>query len=66
METNLISAFIGAQVGEMQLAVAASLAHINAPEMASPISQLVDAANQSANSLANVAANIGTNLDVSA
>jgi hypothetical protein len=66
METSLISAFIGAQVGEMELAVAASLARMNAPDMASPISQLVNAANQSANSLANVAAGLGTNLDVSA
>ena len=66
MDTSLISAFIGAQVGEMQLAVAARLARMNAPDMVSSVSQLVDAADQSANSLANVAAGIGTNLDVSA
>jgi hypothetical protein len=66
MDTSLISALIGAQVGEMQLAVAARLAHIDAPGTASPISQLVNAANQSADALANVAADIGTNLDVSA
>lgn len=66
MDTSLVSAFIGAQVGEMQLAVASRLARMNAPGMASPLSQLLDAADQSANSLANVAAGIGTNLDVSA
>jgi hypothetical protein len=66
MDTSLISAFIGAQVGEMQLAVAARLARMNSVNNGSSIAQLVDAANQSANSLANVAAGIGTNLDVSA
>jgi hypothetical protein len=66
MDTSLISAFFGAQVGEMQLAVAARLARMNAPDMVSSVSRLVDAADQSANSLANVAAGIGTNLDVSA
>jgi hypothetical protein len=64
VETSLISAFMGAQVGEMQLAVAARLARMNAPGMASPISQLVSAADQSANSLANAAAGIGTNVDM--
>jgi hypothetical protein len=66
MSTSLISAFIGAQVGEMQLAVAARLVRMNTPDMASSVSQLVSAADQSANSLANAAAGIGTNLDVSA
>lgn len=65
METSLISAFIGAQVGEMQLAVAARLARTDASN-ASSVAQLLDAAQQSANALANVAAGIGTNLDVSA
>jgi hypothetical protein len=64
VETSLISAFMGAQVGEMQLAVAARLARMHAPGMASPISQLVSAADQSANSLANAAAGIGTNVDM--
>jgi hypothetical protein len=64
VETSLISAFFGAQVGMMQLAVAGDLARMNAPGMASPISQLVDAADQSANSLANAASGIGTNVDM--
>jgi hypothetical protein len=62
---SLISALIGAQTGEMQLAVAARLARTGDPNSGSPIDQLVGAADQSANSLANVADNIGTNLDVS-
>ena len=72
MNTSLISAFIGAQVGMLQLAVAARLANMDTGVAglgagnASSIAQLVGAADQSANSLANLAANIGTNLDVSA
>lgn len=61
---SLISAFIGAQVGEMQLAVASRLAGMDDANNASSIANLVDAADQSANSLANVAENIGTNLDI--
>jgi hypothetical protein len=63
---SLMSALIGAQTGEMQLAVAARLARMGNPDSGPSISQLVGAADQSANSLANVAANIGANLDVSA
>ena len=72
MNTSLISAFIGAQAGMLQLAVAARLADMDAgaggldADDASSIAQLIGAADQSANSLANVAANIGTNLDISA
>jgi hypothetical protein len=68
METSLISAFFGAQVGMIQLAVAGDLARMDAADPtgnnSSSIAQLADAADQSANSLANVAAGIGTNLDV--
>jgi hypothetical protein len=63
--TSLISAFMGAQTGMMQLAVAASLARMNADQGASVV-KLVDAAQQSLDPLANVAAGIGANLDVSA
>jgi len=65
MDTSLISAFIGADVGQMQLAVAARLARMNSANNGSSIAQLVDAVDQSANSLANAAAGIGTNLDIS-
>ena len=63
---SLASAMIGAQSGEMQLAVAARLSRIGNPDGSSSIAQLVGAADQSVNSLANVAANIGTNLDITA
>ena len=63
--TSLITAVMGAQTGMLQLAVAASLARMNA-ENSSSVAQLIDAAQHGANSLANVAATIGTNLDVSA
>jgi hypothetical protein len=63
---SLISALIGAQTGELQLAVAARLARMGDPGNGSSIAQLAGAADQSANSLANVAENIGTNLDISA
>jgi hypothetical protein len=65
MDTNLISAFIGAQVGQLQLAVAARLARMNA-DNGSSVANLINAAQQNFDPLANVAAGIGTNLDVSA
>jgi hypothetical protein len=68
MGANLISAFIGAQVGMMQLAVAGDLARMDGTDPSSnnssSIAQLVGAADQSANTLANAAAGIGTNLDM--
>jgi hypothetical protein len=63
--TSLISALMGAQTGMMQLAVAASLARMNADQGASVV-KLIDAAQQNFDPLANVAAGIGTNMDVSA
>jgi hypothetical protein len=65
MDTSLIAAFLGAQTGMVQRAVAARLARMNANEGAS-VAKLTDAAQLSIAPLANVAANIGTNLDVSA
>jgi hypothetical protein len=68
MNTSLISAFIGAQVGQFQLAVAARLLRMNPenPDSGSSVAQLLDAAQQNFDPLANVAAGIGTSLDVSA
>lgn len=63
---SLISALIGAQTGEMQLAIAARLARVGNADSGSSIAQLMGAADRSANSLANVAQNIGSNLDISA
>lgn len=65
MDTSLITAFLGAQTGMLQLAVAARLAHMNANQ-GSSVAKLVDAGQQSFDALANVAAGIGTNLNVSA
>ena len=64
MDTSLISAFLGAQTGMMQLAFAARFARMNA-DQASSVTQLLDAAQQNFSSLANVAAGIGTNVNVS-
>jgi hypothetical protein len=64
MGTSLISALISAQVGRLQLAVAASLARTD-PQSGSSVAQLVDAAEQSFAPLAKVPAGLGTNIDVS-
>jgi hypothetical protein len=55
---------ISAQVGRLQLAVAASLARTD-PQSGSSIAQLLDAAQQNFAPLANVSAGLGTNLNVS-
>jgi hypothetical protein len=64
MDTSLISALISAQVGRLQLAVAASWARTDR-QSESSIAQLLDAAQQSFAPLANVLAGLGTNLNVS-
>ena len=63
--TSLISALVGAQTGEFQLAVAGKMARMNADGAASA-AKLIDAAQRNIDQLANVAAGLGTNLDVSA
>jgi len=65
MLTSLISAFISAQIGELQLAVAARLAQTQ-PQSGSSVMQSIDAAQQNFAPLANVPAGIGNNIDVSA
>ena len=66
MDTGaLASAFVGAQMAQVQLAVAAKMLRMNA-DMASSVVQVIDAAQQNMDRLANVAAGIGGNLDVSA
>jgi hypothetical protein len=61
---SLAAALISAQVGQVQLAVAAKLAKMNAEQGASVV-QLLDAAKGNFDRLANVAAGIGSNLDIS-
>jgi hypothetical protein len=63
--SSLITAFMGAQTGMLQLAVAARLERMNADQGASA-AKLIGAAEQSFSPLASLPANIGANLDVSA
>jgi hypothetical protein len=67
MGTSLIAAFISAQVGRFQLAVAAQLSRTGPsdPDTGASVNKLVDAAQQSMEPLANASAGIGTNLDIS-
>jgi len=59
----LASALIGAQIGRLQMAVAAKLLQINAQTAASAV-KVIDAAEKNLDRLADVAAGIGTNLDI--
>ncbi len=61
----LAAAFVSAQTGQIQGAIAAKMLKINADQAAS-IAQLLEAATQNVNKLANVASGIGQNLDVTA
>ena len=61
--TSLVSAFISAQVGQLQLAAAGYMARTT-PESGPSVAQLVDAAEQNFDPLTNVAAGIGTNVNV--
>jgi hypothetical protein len=60
----LASALIGAQVGKMQLAVAAKMLQTSA-DSANSVAQLIDSAQQNFDRLANVGAGVGQNLDIS-
>jgi hypothetical protein len=62
---SLIPAFLGAQTGKLQLAVAARLERMNVQNNRD-IANLVGGAQQSGRKLADAAAGIGANLDVSA
>jgi hypothetical protein len=63
-DAGLISAFVGARVGQMQLAVAARMLRMNA-DAAQSVAELIDAAQANIDRLANVAAGLGGNLDIS-
>lgn len=60
----LASAFIGAQMGQIQLATAAKMMRMNANADAA-IVKVIENAQQNSDKLANVAAGLGQNLDVS-
>jgi len=53
MDTSLISAFLGAQTGMMQLAFAARFERMNA-DQASSVAKLIDAAQQNVETLSPV------------
>jgi hypothetical protein len=61
---NLVSAILGARVGQAQLAIAAKMLKMEGVKEQSVV-KLIDAAQQNMDRLANVAAGIGGNLDVS-
>ncbi|MCK9916256.1 hypothetical protein MXD81_44605 [Microbacteriaceae bacterium K1510] len=63
--TSLVSAMAGAQMGSVQMALAAKMLKMNADSQGA-IAQVLDAATQNLNKLANVAAGVGQNLDISA
>jgi hypothetical protein len=61
----LATAFVSAQTGQIQGAVAAKMLKMNADQAAS-VAQLLESATQNIDKLANVAAGIGQNLDITA
>lgn len=66
MDTGAIAqAFVGAQIGRLQLAVAAKLLQMQAAQ-GQDIANMIDAAQANIDRLANVAAGVGTSLDISA
>lgn len=64
MDMGLVSGLLGAQQGQIQMAVAAKMLKMNAGLEASA-AQLLHSAQQNVSSLADVAAGIGGNLDMS-
>jgi hypothetical protein len=61
---DLASAFVAAQAGQTQLAVAAKMLRMNA-DAAQSVVKLLEAGQANIDKLANVAAGVGGNLDVS-
>jgi anthranilate phosphoribosyltransferase len=63
--TSLVTAMVGAQMSQMQMAAAAFMMRMNADAAASVV-QVIDAAQQNIQSLANVAAGVGQIVNISA
>jgi hypothetical protein len=63
--TSLAAALAGAQMSQVQMAIAAKMLRMNADNAAS-IVQVLDAAQKNIQSLANVAAGVGQNLNITA
>lgn len=64
MDAALVSAFVGAQTAQLQMAVAAKMMRMNADAAAS-IVKVIEAAQDNMQQLANVASGVGGNLDIS-
>ena len=62
---SLATAFVGAQMGSEQMAVAAKMLRMNADNAAS-IVEVHNAAQRNIASLANIAAGVGQNLNITA
>jgi hypothetical protein len=62
---SIASALAGAQMGGVQMAIAAKMLRMNA-DAAGSIVQVLDAAQKNIASLANVAAGVGQNLNITA
>ena len=60
---SIASAFIAAQMAQVETAVAAKMLRMNADSAQNAV-KLLEAAQQNVNSLANVASGIGGNLDL--
>jgi len=63
--STLAAAFVGAQNGSVQAALAATMLRMNA-DAEKAVADLLAAAQQNLNRLANVAAGVGGTLDISA
>ncbi|HEX3161498.1 MAG TPA: hypothetical protein VHQ92_02880 [Pseudolabrys sp.] len=63
--TSIAAAMAGAQMSDVQMAIAAKMLRMNA-DAASGIVKVLDAAQQNLASLANVAAGVGQNLNITA
>ena len=61
---SIASAFIAAQMAQVQTAVASKMLRINADQASNAV-KLLEAAQANMNGLANVAAGLGGNLDIS-
>ena len=65
MIASIAAAFVAAQAGQLQQAVAAKMMQMNA-NSAADTAKLLEAAQKNFSSLANVASGVGGNLDITA
>lgn len=62
---SLATAILGAQMSQVQMAIAAKMMHMNADSAASVV-KIIDSAQQNMHCLANVAAGVGQNVNITA